>query len=205
MFFKRPKPGVLPEWIIVGLGNPGGEYSGTRHNVGFETLDRIAVRNRIKLDRSKHRARFGVGTIGDTAVGLVKPLTYMNLSGQAVAPFAREWNVAPERVLVVADDLDLAVGVVKVRRSGSAGGHNGHKSLIQLLRSQDYPRIKIGIGKAGETIDHVLSRFDQNERKMIDEAIAKAVKAAEIAVNEGIEAAMMATNGKEKAESSAED
>lgn len=205
MFFKRPKPGVLPEWILVGLGNPGGEYSGTRHNVGFEALDRLAVRNRIKLDRSKHRARFGVGIIGDTAVGFVKPLTYMNLSGQAVAPFAREWNVAPERVLVIADDLDLAVGIVKVRRGGSAGGHNGHKSLIQLLRSQDYPRIKIGIGKAGETIDHVLSRFDQNERKTIDESIAKAVRAAEIVIAEGIESAMMATNGKEKPEISAEE
>ena len=205
MFFKRSKQGVAPEWIIVGLGNPGGEYSGTRHNVGFETLDRIAVANRIKLDRSKHRARFGTGTIDDTVVALVKPLTYMNLSGQAVAPFARDWNVPPEKVLVIADDLDLSVGIVKVRRSGSAGGHNGHKSLIQLLRTQDYPRIKIGIGKAGETIDHVLSRFTPNERTEIDSAIAKAVKAAGIAVREGVEAAMMATNGKEKAESSAEE
>lgn len=205
MFFKRSKPGVPPEWIIVGLGNPGGEYSGTRHNVGFEALDRIAVQNRIKLDRSKHRARYGTGTIDDTVVGLVKPLTYMNLSGQAVAPFARDWSIPAERVLVIADDLDLQVGVVKVRRGGSAGGHNGHKSLIQLLRTQDYPRIKIGIGKAGETIDHVLSRFNPAERAEIDAAIAKAVKAAEIAVREGVEAAMMATNGKEKAETSAEE
>lgn len=195
MFFKRrPKPGVLPEWMIVGLGNPGGEYAGTRHNVGFETIDRLAAQHRIKLDRSKHRARYGIGFFGETPVALVKPLTYMNLSGQAVAPLAREWNLAPDRVLAIADDLDLKVGIVKIRRGGSAGGHNGHKSLIQHLRTPDYPRIKIGIGKAGETIDHVLSRFEPAERTRIDDAVAKAAQSAETIVVEGLERAMMRTN-----------
>lgn len=195
MFFKRrPKPGLLPEWMIVGLGNPGAEYSGTRHNVGFEVVDRLGVEHRIKLDKSKHRARYGIGLFDETPVGLVKPLTYMNLSGQAVAPFAREWNLQPDRIIVVADDLDLATGVVKVRRKGSAGGHNGHKSIIQHLHSQEYPRIKIGIGKQGETIDHVLSRFGREERSIIDEAIAKAVRAVDLMVLESLERAMMATN-----------
>jgi peptidyl-tRNA hydrolase, PTH1 family len=195
MFFKRkPKPGVKPEWMIVGLGNPGAEYSGTRHNVGFETVDRLAAKHRIRLDRSKHRARYGIGFLGDIPVALVKPLTFMNLSGQAVAPFAREWEIAPEQILVVADDLDLDVGVVKIRRGGSAGGHNGHKSIIHHLRTQDYPRAKIGIGKAGETIDHVLSRFAPEEQAAIDDSLAKAARSVEIAVTEGLERAMMATN-----------
>lgn len=198
MFFKRAKPGFVPEWILVGLGNPGGEYAGTRHNVGWETIDRLATTHRIKLDRSKHRSRFGLGTVEDTAVALVKPLTYMNLSGQAVAPLAREWNVSPDKILVVADDLDLAIGIVKVRRGGSAGGHNGHKSLIQHLRTDAYPRVKIGIGKAGETIDHVLGKFTPKERDLIDDAVSKAAAAVETALREGLERAMMVTNERAK-------
>lgn len=203
MFFKRrPKLGVMPEWLIVGLGNPGGEYSGTRHNVGFETVDRLAAELRIKLDRSKHRARFGVGMLGETPIALVKPLTYMNLSGQAVAPMMREWNLMPEQIIVVSDDLDLSVGVVKVRRKGSAGGHKGHASLIQCLRSQEYPRVKVGIGKQGDTIDHVLSRFAPNERAQIDDAVSEAAEACKTIVRDGVERAMMATNKRER---SAED
>lgn len=198
MFRRRPKVEIVPEWIIVGLGNPGGEYAGTRHNVGFDVVDRLAVSHRIKLDRSKHRARFGVGRIADTAVAIVKPLTYMNLSGQAVAPMAREWGVPPERILVIADEMDLSSGVVKVRRRGSAGGHNGHKSLIQMLRSEEYPRIKIGIGKEGEAVDHVLSRFTPAERDEIDDAIAKAARAAETILEQGLEAAMMWANERPK-------
>ncbi len=201
MFFKRrPAAGVTPQWLIVGLGNPGGEYAGTRHNVGFETIDRLAAAHRVRLDRSKHRARYGIGLFDETPVALVKPLTYMNLSGQAVAPLMREWALTPDRVVVVADDLDLKTGVVKVRRGGSAGGHNGHKSLIQHLRTQDYPRVKIGIGKAGETIDHVLSRFGPEERGIIDDAVAKAARAVELVVWESLERAMMATNERASAE-----
>lgn len=200
MFLKRAKPGLIPEWILVGLGNPGGEYSGTRHNVGFDVIDRLAASHRIKLDRSKHRARFGLGTIEDTAVALVKPLTFMNLSGQAIAPMMRDWNVPPEKVLVIADDMDLKSGVVRVRRRGSAGGHNGHKSVIQMLKTEDYPRIKIGIGKDGEAIDHVLSRFTPIERDLIDNAIAKSSRVVEMMLREGLERAMMWANEREKPE-----
>jgi PTH1 family peptidyl-tRNA hydrolase len=186
MFWKKPKPTAQPEWLIVGLGNPGGEYRGTRHNVGFDVIDLLSDRHRIKLDKSKHRARIGIGQIGDSAVVLVKPLTFMNLSGQSAAPLARDYGLKPERVLVIADDLDLPVGKLRLRESGSAGGHNGHKSLIQYLKTQDYPRIKIGIGSAsGSTIDHVLSGFDREERAVVDDAIKSAAEAVAAMVEHG--------------------
>lgn len=186
MFWKKAKPDLQPEWLIVGLGNPGGEYAGTRHNVGFEVVELLAERHRIKLDKSKHRARIGVGKIDETTVCLVKPLTYMNLSGQAVAPLARGYGILPQRVLVIADDLDLPLGKLRLREDGSAGGHNGHKSLIQSLQTQEYPRIKIGIGKGGSTIDHVLSRFDQDEKADAERAIKSAASVVESVLARGI-------------------
>jgi len=193
MFWKKPPANLIPEWLIVGLGNPGGEYNGTRHNVGFEVIELLAEKNKIKLDRSKHRARLGLGKIGVTSVCLVKPLTYMNLSGQAVAPLARSYGIKPDHVLVVADDLDLSVGQLRLRDSGSAGGHNGHKSLIQSLGTQDYPRIKIGIGKGtkGETIDHVLSTFTPDEKDVIEPAIRDAADTAVAMVTQGATAAQL--------------
>lgn len=159
--------------MIVGLGNPGGEYKGTRHNVGFDVVDRLAEKNRIRVDRGKHRALVGQGEIGSVPVALVKPLTYMNLSGQSVAPLARDFSVKPERILVLADDLDLPVGKLRLRLNGSAGGHNGHKSLIASLQTADYPRLKIGIGKAPRqgTIDHVLGAFEREERETMLSAL----------------------------------
>jgi PTH1 family peptidyl-tRNA hydrolase len=192
MFWKKPAIGHPPEWLIVGLGNPGGEYRGTRHNVGFEVVDRLAEAHRIKVSRAKHRALTGLGKINETAVLVAKPLTYMNLSGQAVAPLARDHQLPPERIFVIADDLDLPVGKIRIKLGGSAGGHNGHKSLIQALKSQDYPRIKIGIGKAGreETIDHVLGPFDREEREVIDNAIRACVKACEALAHGGVQGAL---------------
>lgn len=190
MFRKKAKaPDLPPEWLIVGLGNPGGEYRGTRHNVGFDALELLAEQNRIKLDKSKHRARIGLGRVAETSVCLVKPLTYMNLSGQAVAPLAREFGIRPERVLVIADDLDLPLGKLRLRENGSAGGHNGHKSLIQSLQSQDYPRIKIGIGRGEETIDHVLSGFTPAERAVIDDAIRCACRVCTELIERGFQPA----------------
>ena len=179
MFWKKPRQDVKAAWIIVGLGNPGGEYSGTRHNVGWEVIELLAKRFKTKLDRSKHRARYGLALIDDVPVLLVKPLTYMNLSGQAVAPIMRENGLTPDHVLVLADDKDLALGKIRLRMKGSAGGHNGHKSLIHSLRTQDYPRLKIGIG-AGEddTIDHVLGPFKPAERAELDGKLAVCADAA---------------------------
>ena len=195
MRFFRRKPAQAdapPQWIIVGLGNPGPEYRGTRHNVGFDVVDLIAAHNGIKLNKGRSRALVGTGSIGGVAVMLVKPMTYMNLSGQSVAPLMRNSGLKPERVLVIADDLDLDVGTVKMRLKGSAGGHNGHKSLIASLGSQEYPRIKIGIGKVSrdQTVDYVLSGFDRGERALIDEAIEASAEAGELAVAKGIEDAL---------------
>ncbi len=173
MFFKRPKSDIKPAWVIVGLGNPGAEYRGTRHNVGWEVIDLLEKRYRAKLDKSKHRARYGLALLDETPAFLVKPLTYMNLSGQAVAPIMREAELTPANVLVIGDDMDLALGKLRLRMKGAAGGHNGHKSLIHSLRTQDYPRFKIGIGHGEDgTIDHVLGPFSQAERAEMDRKIA---------------------------------
>lgn len=196
MFWRKAPVGAKPEWIIVGLGNPGIEYAGTRHNVGFEVIDLLAEKLRIKMDRGKHRARVGSGLVGQTPVLLVKPLTYMNLSGQSVAPLAREHGVPVDHVLVVADDLDLKTGRVRLKPKGSAGGHNGHKSLIASLRSDEYPRIKIGVGRVhrSETIDHVLSPFEQDEQLVIKAAKALAVEGCIAVVEQGLERAMSVVN-----------
>ena len=191
MFWKKPKLDIKPAWIIVGLGNPGGEYSGTRHNVGWEVIELLARRFRVKMDRSKHRARYGLAIINDIPVLLVKPLTYMNLSGQAVAPIMRENGLTPSKVLVLADDMDLALGKIRLKMKGSAGGHNGHKSLIHSLRTQDYPRLKIGIGKGDDAaIEHVLGPFTPAERTELDGKLALCADAAVALVTGGETAAL---------------
>lgn len=184
MFWKKPAPGLRPRWLIVGLGNPGGEYRGTRHNVGFDLIDLLAEQHKIKVNRAKHRALTGLGSINDVPVLLVKPLTFMNLSGQAVAPLARENEILPERVLVVADDLDLPTGKLRLRDNGSPGGHNGHKSLVQYLKTQTYPRLKIGIGRGETNIDHVLGGFPPDERVTVDKAIKAAARACEAVIQD---------------------
>jgi peptidyl-tRNA hydrolase, PTH1 family len=192
VFWKRKsrEPELPPEWLIVGLGNPGPEYRGTRHNIGFEAIDDLASRHRIKVDRAKHRGMHGSGLVAGVAVVLAKPLTYMNLSGQAVAPLARQFGIKPDRILVIADDLDLALGKLRLKEKGSAGGHNGHKSLIASLGTQSYPRLKIGIGQSGgSTIDHVLSRFTAEERVDVEAAVKAAVDAVEALLRDGYQAA----------------
>ena len=196
MFRKRPNLSGPPTWLIVGLGNPGAEYKGTRHNVGFDVIDLLADRHRIKLDKSKHQARYGIGMIGETAVALIRPLTYMNLIGRAVLPFAREFGIKPDRILVITDDLDLQIGRVRLKPKGSAGGHNGHKSLIASLETTEYPRIKIGIGSVdrSKTVDHVLGSFNGEERPVIQAALVAAADGAEICVQDGLEPAMNRVN-----------
>lgn len=196
MFRRKVVPVGPPTWLIVGLGNPGPEYRGTRHNVGFEVIDHLADDHRIKLDQSKHKARFGIGVVEDTTVVLVKPLTFMNLSGQAVAPLAKQFDIKPDKILVIADDLDLPVGKNRLRPKGSAGGHNGHKSLIQHLGTEEYPRLKIGIGNVGktQTIDHVLGTFPPDERDIINSAIDHAVMSIKVVLDRGLEAGISWAN-----------
>lgn len=180
---------------MVGLGNPGPEYARTRHNVGFDLIDELSSRHGIKLGTAQHKARFGIGTIGGVGVVLVKPMTYMNLSGQSVAPLAKAHGIKPEKIVVVADDLDLEVGRTRLKPKGGAGGHNGHKSLIHSLGTQEYPRLKIGIGKGDdETIDHVLGKFTPEERVEIEKAIRKGADGIEVLVQDGLESALNKIN-----------
>jgi peptidyl-tRNA hydrolase, PTH1 family len=187
MFRKKPAlPVNPPEWLIVGLGNPGPEYKHTRHNVGFDLIDLLAERHRIKVGTGRHRALIGTGEIDGIGVALIKPLTFMNVSGQSVAPLARQFAIKPARILVIADDLDLPLGKLRLRDSGSSGGHNGHKSIIAALGTQEYPRLKIGIGaNKDETIDHVLGRFNPEDRTTINEALRAAAETIESLVHRG--------------------
>ncbi|MER3495465.1 MAG: aminoacyl-tRNA hydrolase [Armatimonadota bacterium] len=194
--FRKRTPDLVPVRLIVGLGNPGPEYAGTRHNVGWEVVEELASRAKIKLDRAKHRGRYGVGTLAGEVVALVKPLTYMNLSGQSVKGFLREFGLTPEALVVIADDLDMATGKVRLREAGSHGGHNGHRDLIARLQTDRYARLKIGIGSVhkSETIDHVLSHFDEAERGQIDRAVQKAADAVEVLITQGMPAALTFAN-----------
>ena len=194
-FFRRkPKPSALPGWLIAGLGNPGGQYSGTRHNVGFEVIRLLSERHKIELKARKFEANYGVGRIGDTDVCLVRPMTYMNLSGRAVGALARHFNLPAERVVVVFDEMDMPVARVQLKPFGGPGTHNGMKSLVQHI-GREFPRVRIGIGKpAVAGIDHVLSHFDRDEIPIIREAIQKAADACEAIVRDGIENAMNQVN-----------
>jgi PTH1 family peptidyl-tRNA hydrolase len=179
MFRKKPATPNLPiEWMIVGLGNPGAEYRGTRHNVGFDLIDHLAKANSISVNKGQDRAMVGSGLIDGVQVLLAKPLTYMNLSGQSVAPLARRHGVKPARILVIADDLDLPLARLRLRADGSHGGHNGHRSLINSLGTTEYPRLKIGIGRSDDaTVEHVLGRMNPADRALVDKALVAAERA----------------------------
>lgn len=171
--------GAAVDWLIVGLGNPGARYAGTRHNVGQDAVRALAERHRVALDQLKHQARFGLGRLGASRVCLVIPTTYMNLSGRAVAPIARFYQVPPERIVAVVDDMDLPLGRQRLRADGGHGGHNGLRSLIELLGTEGFPRLRLGVGRppAGwDPADHVLARFTPEEapaaRVLVDDAVA---------------------------------
>ena len=179
--------------IVVGIGNPGEEYAGTRHNVGFDVVDRVAARNRIALARDRRLAsRVGTGSIGKEEVLLLEPLTYVNLSGGAVARVVREKAAELRDVLVVADDYHLPLGTLRLREQGSAGGHNGLRSVIASLGTDAFPRLRIGIGEAppGQAEDFVLSRFRPSERKTVDESLERATECVETWAAAGAPAAM---------------
>lgn len=192
----RRKPAEPPEWLIVGLGNPGGEYDGTRHNVGFEVIKELVARHRIRKSERRFSAHYAVHAIvPGVPVALVRPMTFMNLSGRAVAALCRHFSVPTERVIAVYDDMDLETGRVLLKPHGGPGTHNGMKSIVSSLGSNQFPRIRIGIGKpALAGVDHVLARFDREEIPVIREAIVMAADACEIAVRDGWDIAMNRTN-----------
>ncbi len=188
-------------FIIAGLGNPGFKYAGTRHNVGFGAIDVLAERYRIGVDTKKHKALIGKGVIEGQRVVLVKPQTYMNLSGESIQAAAAYYKLLPEEILVIYDDINLDVGRLRIREKGSAGGHNGMKSIISCLGSDLFPRIRIGVGDKPSRMDladYVLGRFPAEELAGVREAIDQAAQAAALIVNGQMSEAMNQFNGKKK-------
>ena len=190
-------------YIIVGLGNPSKQYEGTRHNAGFMTLDVLADRYNIDISEKKHKALCGKGVIEGNKVVLLKPQTFMNLSGESVRAAADFYKVAPEEIIVIYDDISLEPGQLRVRKKGSAGGHNGMKNIIAHLGTQDFPRIRVGVGEkpAGlDLADYVLGRFSKGERELLEEAFKEGAQAAVAILCDGIESAMNQFNGKKSRE-----
>lgn len=189
--------------LIVGLGNPGSEYQSTRHNMGFAAIDYISEKQGIPVKKSKHQALIGEGTLGGERVVLAKPMTYMNLSGDAVSALARWYKVEPSDILVIYDDMDLPVGQMRLRPSGSAGGHNGMKSIILRLSSDHFPRLRIGIGRKenNDTIDYVLGKLNREEQEIQFKLLGDVCDAVELFVKSGIEPAMNRYNRKPSKES----
>ncbi|CCZ27291.1 peptidyl-tRNA hydrolase [[Ruminococcus] torques CAG:61] len=191
-------------FIIAGLGNPTKQYEGTRHNVGFEVIDRISEKYNIDVDTKKHRALIGKGIIQGQKVILAKPQTYMNLSGESVRSLLDYYKVDEEHELIVIyDDISLDVGQLRIRAKGSAGGHNGMKNIIAHLGSQVFPRIKVGVGEKPakyDLADYVLGHFSKGEAKLMDEGYDHAVHAVELIVSGQINEAMNEYNRKKKEE-----
>lgn len=184
--------------LVIGLGNPGAEYERTRHNIGFRVVDKLAAQEGWKWNERRSRAVLASGNLGLEKVVLVKPITYMNLSGEAVGELMRWFKVRPEDLLVVYDELDLPVGKVRLRPNGSAAGHNGLDNIIRHLHTSAFPRLRVGIGHPTNSHtqgrDHVLGIPPSDERVEIDIAENRAVEAVELVLTQGIEAAMNAVN-----------
>ena len=179
-------------FLFVGLGNPGQRYAQTRHNIGFRCIDFLAQRNSIEITRKRFAAKLGEGSIGGEHVVLAKPLTFMNDSGKAVQPISHWFKVAPERILVIYDDLDLPIGRLRLRPGGSSGGHRGINSIITDTGNQDFNRLRIGIGRPaqGDPIDYVLNAFSPDEERIISEVIKLVEPIVGCYLSEGIAQAM---------------
>jgi len=179
--------------LIVGLGNPGLVYADTRHNVGFKVINKVAKLAKIEVKSRKYKARLGQGKILDNEVILAKPMTYVNLSGEAVELLVRNFQVPLSDLLVVYDDVNLELGKIRIRKKGSSGGHNGLNSIIDKLNCDEFPRLRIGIGRPSAEIsfrDYVLSPFSDEENEVIEQVIERAADAVICIISEGINAAM---------------
>ena len=197
MIFGR-KSGSGVEWLIVGLGNPGDKYEGTRHNVGYMVLDELAERAGVPVQKLKYRALTNTAALAGQKVLLMKPVTFMNLSGEAVRQAVDFYKVPPERVLVLSDDVSLPTGKLRIRRSGSAGGHNGLKNIILHLGTDGFPRVKVGVGEKPhpdyDMADWVLGKFQGEDKKVMDEAVKRAADAVVCYLKEGPDRAMSRFN-----------
>ncbi len=185
-------------FIIVGLGNPGDKYSTTKHNIGFITAEYLAKQNDIMINKKKCKALYGEGTIAGEKVVIAKPQTYMNLSGESVIELLNWYKAPISNLIVIYDDIDIDVGKIRIRPKGSSGTHNGMKSIIYLSKSDDFPRVRVGIGKPPEKMDlanYVLSKFSEQEKPLTRESIEKASMAIEEIIRNGINASMNKYNG----------
>lgn len=185
--------GTAADYLVVGLGNPGEEYTRTRHNVGAETVELLAKRHGANLRKGKERARADQVRVDDVLVALAVPLTYMNDSGLAVVALARRYSVDPEQIVIVHDELDLPVAALKVKAGGGLAGHNGLRSIKSHLHSDEFLRVRIGVGKPvskEQGVEHVLKKFSKRERTEIDVTIEQAADAVECIARDGVEVAM---------------
>ena len=191
MFFQKKAP---VSWLIVGLGNPGEQYENTRHNVGFLVADELGERGSFPIQRLKFKALTNTAVIGGQGALVMKPITYMNLSGEAVGEAARFYKIPPGRVLVISDDVDLPLGKLRIRTGGSAGGHNGLKSVIQHLGADQFPRLKVGVGGKPhpdyDMADWVLGKLQGEDKRVMDEAVKRAADAVECFLKDGPQKAM---------------
>lgn len=191
---------VIVMYLIVGLGNPGKQYEMTRHNIGFHTIDYIADEKNVKINKLKFKALCGETSIGGEKTYLVKPQTFMNLSGESVIEFSRFYKIPAENIIVISDDISLDTGRIRVRQKGSAGGHNGLKSIIYQLQSDNFPRVKMGVGAPKhedyDLADFVLGHFTKDEIPVMEDAIIKASKAVEEIIRNGAPSAMNKYNSR---------
>lgn len=199
MLFSAFRQTGTPDYLVAGLGNPGKDYTITRHNAGFLAMEYLSQLLKAPVNRLRFHALIGNAVIGGKRVLLMMPQTYMNLSGDAVGEAARFYRIPPERVIVIYDDKDIPVGHLRVRGKGSDGGHNGIKSIISRLGSENFPRVRIGIGKAAypdmPLADHVLGRFTEEEQKQIFEVLGYVAQGVELIVTDGVYAAQNKLNG----------
>lgn len=185
--------------LVVGLGNPTGKYENTRHNVGFEVIDYLADKYGVALDTMKHKGIYGKGMLEGQSVLLLKPMTFMNLSGESVRAVADYYRVEPEDIIVICDDINLDMGRLRIRRKGSAGGHNGIKNIIAHLGTEDFPRVRVGVGKKPDSMDladYVLSHFSQDDQAVMNQGYENAGEAVGLMVQDKLEQAMNQYNGK---------
>ena len=196
----RPRRGTPADWLVVGLGNPGKEYAGTRHNVGFEVVDLLARRHGARLKAGKERSLVDEVRIDGQRVALAEPTTYMNLSGESVAPLVRRFGIEdPTRLVIVQDELDLPTGRVRVKVGGGLAGHNGLRSIKAHLHTDAFVRVRIGVGKPPSKehgADHVLKKVGKSEREQLAVAVEEAADAVELIVAQGAEAAMTQVNAR---------
>ena len=197
MFFKKETGGA--SWLLVGLGNPGDKYENTRHNVGFMVVDELAERQSKPIQKLKFKALTNLLTISGEKVLVMKPVTYMNLSGEAVRQAVDFYKILPDHVLVISDDTALSVGRLRIRAKGSAGGHNGLKNIIQHLGTDQFPRLRVGVGEKPhpdyDMADWVLGKFQGEDKKNIEDAVKRAADAVECILSQGLEKAMGKFNG----------